>query len=122
MSIDMKPITTLEEYISVQSPEAQQWLKEFFGYMDKKYPHLKITMFRQCPMYKRTNNYLDGYVMFTASKTHFTLHILNFDLIESAKARLDYADFGKGCIKVKYKYREAWPILKELCDFEIARW
>ncbi len=114
-------ITTPEEYLESANEQGKKWLAEFFHYMDEKHPELKITMFRQCPMYKFKNSYLDGYIMFTVAKNHFTLHTLDFDLIEEMKSQFPKAGFGKGCVKVKYGDVDAIPALKEMCDKAIER-
>lgn len=107
---------TRQQYIDSVSEQGKEWLLEFYNYMDSKYPMLEATIFRQRPMYKFKNSYLDGYIMFTIAKTHFTFHTLNFELIEEVKPKLPNADFGKGSIKVKFWDKEAVPILKKLCD------
>ncbi len=79
-------------------------------------------MFRQCPMYKFKESNLDGYVMFTANKHHFSVHTLDFNLIEGMKALLPRAQYGKGCVKVKYSDRDAIPFLQTLCDNSIDKY
>ncbi len=115
-------IETLEQYLETLDDNGKHWVCEFCSYVTKNYPHLELTMFRQRPMFKRKDSYLDGYVMFTAAKSHFTFHTLNFALVEEAKTLLNGAQFGKGSIKVKYKNDGAIPILKSLCDKEIKSW
>lgn len=114
-------ITTRDEYLASVSPQGQSWLREFFDYMDSRYPQIPLIMFRQCPMYRFKDSYLKGYVMFTAASTHFSLHTLDFELIVSMKPRFPGAHFGKGCVKVKFKDTDLIPALKELCDQAIAR-
>ncbi|MBN2005359.1 MAG: hypothetical protein JXA21_18525 [Anaerolineae bacterium] len=114
-------INTPEEYLASVGEPGRTWLEEFFAYMREKHPELKITMFRQCPMYKFKQSYLDGYVMFTVAKTHFTFHTLDFDLIEEMKSKMPRAGFGKGSIKVKFTDTAAIPELKTLCDRVIER-
>ncbi len=114
-------ITTPQEYLASAHEQGQRWLAEFFRYMDEKHPDLKITMFRQCPMYKFKKSYLDGYIMFTVASQHFTLHTLDFELIEAMKNQLPKARFGKGCVKVKFKDVEAIPVLKAMCDKAVER-
>lgn len=115
-------IETVEQYLEALNPEGKAWVGEFINYVLVKYPERKITMFRQCPMFKKKDSYLDGYVMFTAAKTHFSFHTLNFTIITKAKNLLPKAEFGKGSIKVKYKDIEVKPIIKKLCDDEISTW
>ena len=97
-------ITTPQEYLDTLESDAKDWLNEFFTYMGKKHKKQSITMFRQRPMYKKEENYLKGYLMFTANPKHFAVHTLYFDIVEEMKSILPEADFGKGCVKVKYKY------------------
>jgi hypothetical protein len=100
--------------------QGREWLAEFYEYMDTTYPDLPWTMFRQVPMYKFKRSYQEGYVMFTAASTHFSLHILDFALVEELKATLDRASFGKGSIKVKYRDTDLIPVLKQTIDRVIA--
>lgn len=109
-------LQTPQEYIeSIPSP-GKEWLEEFHEYMKTEHGEFQPVMFRQRPMFKVGKSYL----MFTAAKEHFTLHTLNFDLIEEVKAKLPRASFGKGSVKVKFSDVEAKPILKALCD-EVMR-
>ena len=59
--------------------------------------------------------------MFTANKNHFSIHTLFFDIIEEMKEILPKAEFGKGCIKIKYKNIESKDELKKMCDKVIER-
>lgn len=113
-------ITTPQEYLDSLSGAGKEWLAEFFAYMSETYPDRPVTMFRQRPMYKKEDSYLKGYLMFTASKNHFTVHTLYFDIIEEMKTILPDAEFGKGCVKVKYKDVHMKKMLKEMCDKVIA--
>ena len=96
-------ISTPQEYFDSLDKDGKEWISEFFEYMKKNHKEYSITMFRQCPMYKKESSYLKGYLMFTANKNHFSVHTLYFDIIEEMKKVLPNADFGKGCVKVKYK-------------------
>ena len=109
-------INNIDEYLEASPDAGKEWLKEFLKYMNKKYPEYNLIMFRQCPMYKFGKSYLEGYIMFTTTKKHFVLHILDFEMIEEMKKRLKKAEFGKGCIKVKYDQVESIPLLKEVID------
>jgi uncharacterized protein YdhG (YjbR/CyaY superfamily) len=113
-------ITTPQEYLESLDDNGREWLTEFFNYMSEKYPEYPITMFRQRPMYKKENSYLKGYLMFTASKSHFAIHTLQFDIIEEMKSILSGAQYGKGCVKIKYKDVDKITALKEMCDKVIA--
>lgn len=115
-------IETVEQYLETLNPEGKAWVGEFIDYVLGKYPERKITMFRQRPMFKKKDSYLEGYVMFTAAKTHFSFHTLNFDIITKAKSLLPNAGFGKGVLKVKYKDIEAKSIIKKLCNDELSSW
>ena len=113
-------ITTPQEYLDSFENDGKEWLAEFLAYMNEKHPDRPITMFRQRPMYKKVESYLNSYLMFTASKSHFSVHTLYFDIIEEMKAILPKADFGKGCVKVKYKDAHMKEALKNMCDKVIA--
>lgn len=114
-------ITTPQEYLETLGGDAKEWLAEFFEYMGKNYNEYSITMFRQRPMYKKETSYLKGYLMFTANPKHFAVHTLYFDMIEEMKTLLPTAEFGKGCVKVKYKNTDAKAVLKKMCDKVIER-
>lgn len=114
---NMSVLTTKEEYIETLDEIGQKWLREFLDYMDQKYPNLTFVMFRSRPMYKVGKSY----VLFSVAKTHFTVHALDFDLIGEMKNILPNADFGKGCVKVKFKHDDAKPELKALCDRIVER-
>jgi len=116
-------ISTPEEYLNSLSEIASEWVSEFFDYMEKNHQQFNITMFRQRPMYKNVeDNYLKGYLMFATSKTHFAIHTLEFDIIEEMKSVIPSAQFGKGCIKVKYKDTSLKPELKNMCDKVLERY
>ncbi len=113
----MSVLTTKEEYLRTLDTPGQEWLREFLDYMDLAYPDLTFVMFRSRPMYKVGKSY----VLFSVAKTHFTVHALDFDLIEEMKSILPKADFGKGCVKVKFRQEDAKPALKALCDRVVTR-
>ncbi len=114
-------IETLEAYLAELDEPARTWVAEFTDYVGAAYPSLQVTMFRQRPMFKFGRTYTDGYVMFTAAKSHFTLHAIEFDLIEAFRPRLPRASFGKGSIKVKFGDVDAKPVLREFVDQVMAR-
>jgi len=114
-------ITTPQEYLDSLIGAEKEWLNEFLMYMKESHPEQSITMFRQRPMYKKEKSYLKGYLMFTTAKNHFAVHTLYFDIIEEMKAILPDAEFGKGCVKVKYKDIDKKAALKEMCNKVIAR-
>lgn len=109
-------LTTPLEYVETLSGPGCEWLAEFLQYMGSRHPDITPVMFRQRPMFKIGKSY----VMFTVAKEHFTLHTLNFDLVEGLKAILPKAEFGKGSVKVKFSDTIAKPVLKGFCD-EIIR-
>ncbi len=109
-------ITTTQEYIDSIEGSGKEWLIEFFQYMEQHHSDIKPVMFRQRPMYKVGKSY----IMFTAAKEYFSLHTLNFELIEELKRQLPGSGNGKGCVNIKYKNVAAKPILKAMCDRIIA--
>ncbi len=102
---------TVEEYLASLPEPARAWVDEFVTDTAAHYPSVPLVMFRQRPMFKFGATYQQGYVMFTAAKTHFTVHSVEFDLIEQLKARLPKAQFGKGSTKVRFTDEAAKPVL-----------
>lgn len=117
---DGLPGLSNEDYIASLPEVPAAWVREFQAYVATTYPWVPLVMFRSVPMFKFGTSYLDGYVMFTAAKAHFTTHALEFDLIEELQGRLPSASFGKGSIKVKYTDEAAKPVLYEFVD-EVMR-
>jgi hypothetical protein len=72
-------------------------------------------------MFKFASSYLDGYVMFTAAKSHFATHAIDFDLVEEARASIEGARGGKGNVAVGYGNEGAKPGLREFVDAVMAR-
>src|SRR4051812_36866795 len=110
-----------EEYIAAQSPEAQEWLREFHAYVSQHYPSVPLIMFRGVPMFRFGDSYLQGYVMFTATKKEMSAHAIDFDLVDLAKATVGGSQPGKGCVKVKYTDTASKPVVYELVDAVMAR-
>ncbi len=109
-------LTTPEQYLdSIEGP-GRDWLQEFYDHMKRRHPDIAPVMFRQRPMYKVGKSY----VMFTAAASHFSVHTLNFELIEALKRDLPKAAYGKGCVKVRFTDKAALPALKALVDQAIA--
>jgi hypothetical protein len=114
-------VETPDEYLE-QAPEAgRPWLREFWQYVESTYPGQSLTMFRQTPMFKFGRSYLDGYVMFTAAKTHFAVHAIDFDLVQQARASIPRAAGGKGNVSVQYAAADAKPALRAFVDAVMAR-
>lgn len=109
-------ITTPQEYVHSVTGPGRAWLEEFYTYMQERHPDIRPVMFRQRPMYKVGKSY----VMFTAAKDHFSLHTLNFDLIEELKRQIPKSGNGKGSVNVRCTNEGAKPILKAMCDKIIA--
>ena len=63
----------------------------------------------------------DGYVMFTAAKSHFASHAIDFDLVQAARASIPGAGGGKGNVSVKYPNEAAKPALRSFIDAVMAR-
>jgi uncharacterized protein YdhG (YjbR/CyaY superfamily) len=105
-----------EEYIASLPPQAQEWMREFTGYVATHYPSVPYVMFRGRPMFKFEGTYLKGYVMFTVASKHVTAHAIDFDLIVEMKPRFPRASFGRGSIKIPFDDEEAKQPLREFVD------
>ena len=114
-------IATPEEYADAAPAAGQIWLREFWEYVRATFPGQELTMFRQTPMFKFGRSYLDGYVMFTAAKSHFATHAIDFDLVQQAKDSIPGAAGGKGNVSVKYTNDAAKPALRSFVDGVMAR-
>lgn len=110
-------ITSIEEYLNSVNDIGKEWLLEFYQYMNTKHSELKPVMFRQRPMYKINKSY----IMFTAAKQHFSLHTIDFDLINKYQHIIPNSGNAKGCLNIKYSNVDAKPLLKELCDLVVER-
>lgn len=105
-------ITSPQEYIDSIEGAGKGWLLEFYAFMREKYSDIQPVMFRQRPMYKIGKSY----VMFTAAKEHFSVHTMNFELVEEYRAKIPGSGKAKGCLNIKYNNIAAKPLLQELCD------
>jgi hypothetical protein len=114
-------ITTPDEYLANAPEEGRPWLREFWKYVSDTYPSQQLTMFRQTPMFKFGRSYHDGYVMFTAAKSHFATHAIDFDLVQRAKDAIPGSGGGKGNVSVKYANDSAKPALRDFVDAVMAR-
>lgn len=115
------PVTTVEEYLDSLDEPARTWVSEFVDDTATRYPSVPLVMFRQRPMFKFGTSYQQGYVMFTAARTHFTVHSVEFDLIDELRTRLPRAGFGKGSVKVRFTDVAAKPVLREHVAQVMAR-
>ena len=114
-------IETPQQYLDAAPAAGRPWLREFWEYVHSKYPSQELVMFRQTPMFKFEQSYLDGYVMFTAAKSHFATHAIDFDLVQAARASIPGAGGGKGNVSVKYPNAAAKPALRSFVDAVMAR-
>ncbi len=105
-------LKTPQEYLDTLQGPGRDWLEEFLDYMKKEHENITPVMFRQRPMFKVGKSY----ILFSVAKEHFTIHTLNFELLEDLKNRLPKNSYGKGCIKVKFFQKDAKPILKDFCS------
>ena len=71
-------IETPHQYLDTVPEAGRPRLREFWHYVEATYPSQRLVMFRQRPMFKFADSYLDGYVMFTAAKSHFATHAIDF--------------------------------------------
>ncbi len=115
------PMNTVDEYLATLPEPARGWVSEFIDDTGAHYPSVPLVMFRQRPMFKFGASYQQGYVMFTAAKTHFTVHSVEFDLIQQLRPRLPKAQFGKGSVKVRFTDDAAKPILQEYVAAVMSR-
>ncbi len=109
-------LQTPEDYLRSLPEPGSAWLRAFLDYFASHHSDISPIMFRQRPMFRVGKSYL----LFSVAKTHFSVHTMNFDLIESLRETLPKADFGKGCVKVKFSDEGAKPVLFALCD-EVIR-
>lgn len=109
------------EYLAAAPSPGQPWLQEFWAYVQQHYPSVPLVMFRGVPMFKFEDSYLKGYVMFTAAKTHFATHAIDFDLVAQTRDAIPGAAGGKGNVAVKYPNEDAKPALRAFIDAVMAR-
>ncbi len=109
------------QYLAAAPEAGRPWLEEFWAHVAARAPRLEPVMFRQVPMYKFSGSYLEGYVMFTAAKGHFSAHAIDFDLVAAARQDIPGAFGGKGSVSVKYPNEAAKPALREFVDAVLAR-
>ena len=115
-------LETPEEYLATLAPVPQRWVREFVDDTAARYPHVPLVMFRSVPMFKFADSYFEGYVMFTGAAKHFSVHAIDFDLVEEFKARVPRGGGkAKGCVQVPYTDESVKPILKEFVDAVMAR-
>ena len=107
----------VDDYIEKHDGVQKEWLTAFVGFMRENYPDITETISYQIPTYKLNRNY----IAFSVAKTHFTLHTLDFELIQTLDQILPRASFGKGCAKVKYTDQETIPTLFDICRKIVAR-
>ena len=110
-----------QDYLGSAPTPGREWLIEFWEYVDRHYPSVAPTMFRQVPMYKFADSYLKGYVMFTAAAKHLTAHAIHLDLVQEAKESIAGSFGGKGSVSVKYAAVEAKPAIRDFVDAVMAR-
>lgn len=110
-----------EQYYD-ESPEAgKPWLREFWTHVERQCPDLPLIMFRGVPMFKFADSYLKGYLMFTATKTHFVAHAIDFDLVAETREAIKGTAGGKGSVSVKYANTDAKPRLQHFVDDVLRR-
>jgi hypothetical protein len=114
-------IETPQQYLDTVPEAGRPWLREFWEYVHATYPSQELTMFRQRPMFKFGRSYLDGYIMFTAAKSHFATHAIDFDLVQAARQSITGAGGGKGNVSVKYGNEAAKPALRWFVDAVMTR-
>jgi hypothetical protein len=114
-------IETVSQYLDSLPEVARAWAAEFIDDTAARYPSVPLILFRQRPMFKFGRSYQQGYVMFTAAKAHFSVHSVEFDLIEELKAELPGAAFGKGNVKVRFTDEAAKPVLYDYVAKVMAR-
>jgi len=114
-------IDSPDAYLAAAPEIGRPWLREFWDHVHATAPGLELTMFRQAPMFKFADSYLKGYVMFTAAKSHFAVHAIDFDLVEQTRATIPGAKGGKGSVAVKYTAVDAKSALKSFVDAVIDR-
>lgn len=110
-----------QHYLESVPVAGRPWLSEFWGHVEQQCPDLPLTMFRGVPMFKFGDSYLKGYVMLTATQTHFVTHAIDFDLIAETRAGISGAAGGKGSVSVRYANTDAKPRLKQLVDDVLRR-
>lgn len=112
---------SVEQYLAGVPEAGRPWLTEFWAFVEQQAPQLSLTMFRGVPMFKFADSYLKGYVMFTATKTHFVAHAIDFDLVAETREAIRGAAGGKGSVSVKYANSDAKPRLQQFVDDVLRR-
>lgn len=109
--------TTVAEFIADLNEVQRAHVLPLLEYMRKTYPEWKEGLSYQMPVFRSGKQYIGV----SAATKHFSLHTLDFELIESAKEIFPKASFGKGCVKVNYNEPDPFPRLFALCDQIVAR-
>ncbi|MCW3159087.1 hypothetical protein [Micropruina sonneratiae] len=112
---------SVEQYLADVPEAGRPWLQEFWAFVERRVPQLSLTMFRGVPMFKFADSYLKGYVMFTATKTHFVAHAIDFDLVAETREAIRGAAGGKGSVSVTYANTDAKPRLQQFVTDVLRR-
>ena len=108
------------EYLASVPEAGQAWLTEFWANVEQHCP-VPWTSVRSVPMFKFADSYLTGYVICTATKTHFVAHAIDFDLVAETREAIKGAAGGKGSVSVKYANTDAKPRLQQFVDDVLRR-
>ncbi len=110
-----------QAYLDAAPDAGRPWLEEFWAHVHDRCPGLELTMFRSTPMFKFADSYLKGYVMMTAAKAHFSVHAIDFDLVQQTREEIPGAFGGRGSVSVKYANEAAKPALRAFVDEVLTR-
>lgn len=111
----------VDSYMEALSPEEQDWMNYFIGYMREKHPDLEEVISFGMPTYKLGSGKQRNYISFFPAKNHLSMHTMDFAYISLLKNRLSAPGKGKGCVKVTYKNPEERTVLLEAIEEIIER-
>ncbi|HAQ56218.1 MAG TPA: hypothetical protein DCR44_02275 [Acholeplasmatales bacterium] len=105
-------------FLTELTPEAAARLSAILAHMRANHPELRDGLYYGMPAW-RIGKY--DFIAFSFHAAHYTLHTLDFDFLETIRARHPKAKFGKGSYRIKYQDEPASAELPMILDDLVRR-
>ncbi len=103
-------MSKVDEYINSLDGIAQEWLIEMKTFLEAKYPDKPLVSFYGMPTIKLKNRH---FVAFAGNKNFFSMHTIDFEMIEELSSQLSHKEHSKATTRLLYSIPSDFVIMQD---------
>lgn len=108
----------VEEFISSLQGIQKEWMENVRDFLKDEFPHLSLVSFYSMPTIKLKGRH---FVSFMANNKFFSMHTIDFEMIDKLSAMMKYPDHSKATTRIKYDQQGDFEAMKQIVKEIILR-